>query len=247
MNLSKTKSGALIGALMLLITSCHPWFESRFPWEEKPDPNQKPIITTSAGRIYQSGTPSYVPLIDECMSTGETRAECIDALPREELAKLEAMEAERGAVRSLQADMRQVLNTGGGYHDVGVARINLPRNWLFSVEQSSSRDQREVITARNPDGTGLLYIQSMLLPDKIREEALRNLTNVDSSVQLSFDSWGDYSGFQYDYAERGVFFRQWWLSDDQDLVLISYQSLVALSDAVVLQLEEIVRSLQTST
>ena len=102
---------ALISAFAcpLLVSGCHPWFETRWPWEKKPDPNV--VITNSAGQIYNPGTPSWVPLIDDCMNAGGTRSECIATLPPEELAKLEAWEAQVGAMRREQMARRQVLSS----------------------------------------------------------------------------------------------------------------------------------------
>ena len=59
-------------AIVLLVGSCmsHPWFKSRFPWEDKPDPNQKPVLSNSRGETYLPGTPSWVPLVDDCMAAG---------------------------------------------------------------------------------------------------------------------------------------------------------------------------------
>jgi len=72
----------------VLVAGCHPWFESRFPWEEGPDPNQEPVLTTSPG-VYFPGDATWVPLIDDCMAAGGSRRHCINALPPAERAKLE--------------------------------------------------------------------------------------------------------------------------------------------------------------
>jgi hypothetical protein len=79
----------LVVGAALLMASCmtHPWFKSRFPWEEQPDPDKKPVITNSAGERYNPGTPSFVPLIDNCMAEGGSRTYCIDNLPPEEMKK----------------------------------------------------------------------------------------------------------------------------------------------------------------
>ena len=55
------------------------------------------VLTNSRGERYYPGTPSWVPLIDNCMIAGGTRTDCIEALPPEELEKLEASEAKQGA------------------------------------------------------------------------------------------------------------------------------------------------------
>ncbi len=79
----------MVGAFMTLVASCmtHPWFKSRFPWEEQPDPNQQPVLTNSAGERYHPATPTWVPLVDNCLRNGGNRTECIDNLPPEELKK----------------------------------------------------------------------------------------------------------------------------------------------------------------
>lgn len=89
-------AGVLAIVCLLILSGCgHPWFKTRWPWEEKPDPNQRPVITTSDEEIIYPGSLSWVPLINDCMKAGGTRNECIAALPPEELAKLEAWEARR--------------------------------------------------------------------------------------------------------------------------------------------------------
>lgn len=246
MNILKLIAVVLLIGMMLLISGCHPWFKIRFPWEKQPDPNQKPIITTSTGGIYQRGTPSYVPLIDECMSAGGTRGECIHVLPPEELAKLQAMEAEHAAMRRPQMKTRSALNSEGGYQDFGVLRINLPAGWLYGIKKTQSADRGDIISILNPDGAGILQLQSLPVPDTVRREVLRNMTNVDFSVPLSFENWGDYSGYQYDYVENGVFYRQWWLANDRTLVFITYYSGVDPNVTDREQIDEIIRSLSVN-
>ena len=55
-----------------------------------------------------------MPLIDNCIIAGGIRGECIEALPPEELAKLEAAEAERGAMRREQMRARRGYDVFGG-------------------------------------------------------------------------------------------------------------------------------------
>ncbi len=77
------------------------------------------VLTNSRGERYYPGTPSYVPLIDNCIIAGGIRGECIKALPPEELRKLEAAEAERGAI------LREQMRAGRG-HDVFGGRREVP-------------------------------------------------------------------------------------------------------------------------
>jgi hypothetical protein len=90
----KITLGVLLTAIVLLVGSCmsHPWFKSRFPWQDKPDPNQKPVLTNSRGETYLPGTPSWVPLVDDCMAAGGNRTDCTNNLPPDELAKLQRWE-----------------------------------------------------------------------------------------------------------------------------------------------------------
>jgi hypothetical protein len=46
-------------------------------------------------------------LIDNCIMAGGSRNDCIEALPPDELRKLEAAEAERGAMRREQMRARR--------------------------------------------------------------------------------------------------------------------------------------------
>jgi hypothetical protein len=87
----------LLTAAVLIVASCttHPWFKSRFPWEDPPDPDQQPILVNSSGERYHPGTPSWVPLVDNCIREGGGRADCIDQLPPDEKAKFHQWEQER--------------------------------------------------------------------------------------------------------------------------------------------------------
>ena len=76
----------------------------------------------------------------------------------------------------------------------------------------------------HPDRQGVLKLSSLKIPAPTTMERLRNLTNVDSSVDLDWESWGDYSGYQYDYSERGKSFRQWWLMKEEEILFVVYKS-----------------------
>jgi len=58
----------------------------------------------------------------------------------------------------------------------------------------------------------------------VSKEILRNLTNVDSSILLDWQSWGDLSGYHYEHIESGTLYRQWWLTNQQMLLFIVYSS-----------------------
>ncbi len=50
------------------------------------------------------------------------------------------------------------------------------------------------------------------------------LTNVERSTVLEWQDWGDFSGYQYSYVENQSFFKQWWLSNEGTILLITYES-----------------------
>ena len=72
---------------------------------------------------------------------------------------------------------------------------------------------------------------------------MRNLTNLDPSVPLSRQNWGDYSGYQYSYSERGSYYRQWWLANGRTMVFITYRCDFESRDIETEAIDEIVRSL----
>ena len=109
--------------------------------------------------------------------------------------------------------------------------------------QFESRPQLENATSYEIQiGDGVLKIHSFSAPIDVDENRLRNLTNVDRSTPLTLQDWGDFSGYQYDYAERGSFFRQWWLMKQKTMMFIVFESRVALDDAVSDEIDRIVNS-----
>lgn len=110
--------------------------------------------------------------------------------------------------------------------------------------QFESRPQLENATSYEIEiGDGVLKFHSFSAPIDVGENRLRNLTNVDRSTPLILQEWGDFSGYQYDYAERGSFFRQWWLVNQRTMMFIVYESRVELDDAVSDEIDRIVNSM----
>ena len=111
-------------------------------------------------------------------------------------------------------------------------------------EHPWSQPQLENATSYEMEvGDGVLKIHSFSAPMVVDENRLRNLTNVDRSTPLTLQDWGDFSGYQYDYAERGSFFRQWWLVNQRTMMFIVYESRVELDDAVSDEIDRIVNSM----
>jgi len=126
-------------------------------------------------------------------------------------------------------------------------RIDLPDDWEYGaesrVDNSSGQDRQDVLTLRHPDGVRSLKLLSYDAPDVVAANTLRNMTNVDASTPLTWQHWGDYSGYQYDYVERGSFYRQWWLVHEQTLLFITYQGNPGSKVSNTAEIDTIIRSL----
>ena len=77
----------------------------------------------------------------------------------------------------------------------------------------------------HPDKDGVVQIGSTIsLPGTPTQSRMRLLTNIDSSVDLTWQKWGKLSGYQYDYTEAGKFYRQWWLTHHNKILFVVYSS-----------------------
>ena len=121
--------------------------------------------------------------------------------------------------------------------------IEIPNGWEHSIENDLGNDQRSVISLRHPNGVGSLKMLSYGAPVVVSKDRLRNMTNVDSSTPLTWQNWGDYSGYQYDYLERGSFYRQWWLVSERTIIFITYQCDPESKDIETEEIDKIVRSI----
>ncbi len=101
--------------------------------------------------------------------------------------------------------------------------IDIPDQWTRSVEAGPRESWGSTLSLHPPGVEDVLKVMSFKTPGEVTESRLRNLTNVPYSVPLIWDSWGDLAGFQYDYLEGGQSFRQWWLTSDRIVVIVSYQ------------------------
>jgi len=105
---------------------------------------------------------------------------------------------------------------------LGSFNIAIPGGWRHRKEAES--DQRVTTIIYHPDGVGTLKFMSLTAPKVVTREILRNMTNVDSSITLNWQMWGDFSGYQYDYTEDGAFYLQWWLTNQEEILFFVYSS-----------------------
>jgi hypothetical protein len=124
-------------------------------------------------------------------------------------------------------------------------RIEVEDGWVHSVERGPQANPEwgELISVYYPDGNGILNIRSFNAPDFVSKEILRNLTNVAASTPLIWQNWGDYSGYQYDYLERGSFYRQWWLAIEKTIIFFVYESNAESKDIEIDEINKIVDSI----
>jgi len=123
--------------------------------------------------------------------------------------------------------------------------IEIANGWTHRIDggQPAAEEFGQLIKIFRVDGVGELGVLSFQAPVVVNELALRNLTNVDSSVQLVWDEWGDFSGYQYNYSENGSFFRHWWLANEQTVLFLIYESEIEAPQFDIQALEEMVASL----
>ena len=96
-------------------------------------------------------------------------------------------------------------------------RVDVDNGWTYSIEKRpQSRDGwGDLVSIHHPSQTGVLKILSCSVPNPVDPTRLREMTNVDWSEQLDWESWGDFSGYQYSYSEKGLFYRQWLLTGER--------------------------------
>jgi hypothetical protein len=103
---------------------------------------------------------------------------------------------------------------------VGAAEFVIPEGWRHEQELNAGRPTVHVY---HPGRQGILKLSYMKIPSPTTRERLRNLTNIDLSLDLEWQTWGDYGGYQYDYSEQGKSFRQWWLMNEEEILFLVYE------------------------
>lgn len=123
--------------------------------------------------------------------------------------------------------------------------IDLVAGWTHRVENRTLEADRpaELVSISRPEGPGVLRIQSYAAPRDGSQDLLRNMTNVDMSTALSWQNWGEFSGYVHEYDERGSFYRQWWLARERTLIFITYRCDTGLQGADIELVDAMVRSL----
>jgi len=124
-------------------------------------------------------------------------------------------------------------------------RIKVEDGWAHSIERGpqASPEWGDQISIYHPDGNGILKMLSWNAPDMVSKDILRNMTNVELSTPLFWRNWGDYSGYQYDYLERGSFYRQWWLVNERTIIFFVYKSNTESKDIEIDEINKIVNSI----
>jgi hypothetical protein len=128
-------------------------------------------------------------------------------------------------------------------------RIEVEDGWVHNLERESQAHSElgELIVIYHPNRNGVLKIQPYNAPDFVSRAILRNMTNVESPTTLAWRQWGDYSGFQYDYAEGGSFYRQWWLTNERTIIFIVYESNIESRNIEIDEINKMVNSITVNT
>jgi hypothetical protein len=127
-------------------------------------------------------------------------------------------------------------------------QIELDSGWAYSigVRHESQDGPGNLINIRNPNRIGVLKLQSLSAPDAVSQEILREMTNVNFSEHLAWESWGDFSGYRYSYFEGDAYFRQWWLTHEETIIFFVFTSMVEPDQTEKDEIDKIVRSIKAS-
>ena len=137
--------------------------------------------------------------------------------------------------------------------------IEIPDGWTHSItEPASTQNGSAQLTARtslassslvsvtSTSGRGDLRIHALAVPvgmEAVDEVSLRRLTNLDSRIDLEWQSWGNGSGYQFSYIENNSFHMQWWITNGQTILLASYSSDSGPSDSVIGEVDAMLDSI----
>ena len=124
-------------------------------------------------------------------------------------------------------------------------QIEVEDGWVHSIERGpqAHHEWGDRISIYHPNGNGILKVQFYSTPYLVGKDRLRNMTNVEWSIPLVWQNWGDNSGYQYDYSERGSFYRQWWLADEYGIIIIVYNSNTESKNIEIDEINDIVSSI----
>lgn len=127
-------------------------------------------------------------------------------------------------------------------------RIELEDGWEHRVEVLSEADHGwgDLIRIHYPNGPGVLSMRSYAGPAVVGPDALRNLTNLPLATPLTLQRWGKFEGYQYEYVEAVSFYRQWWLANENTLLVITYRCDAELSGLETAAVDRMVSSLDVA-
>ena len=126
-------------------------------------------------------------------------------------------------------------------------QIDLEEGWNHSTQKGTTADgSGAIISIHHPERGVSLKIQSFEAPATVRRDRLREMTNVDWSEQLDWESWGACAGDQCIYSEEGLFYRQWWLANESTVVFFVYSARVQTTQSEQQEINRIVRSIASN-
>ena len=125
---------------------------------------------------------------------------------------------------------------------LGSFEIAIPVGWRY---KKVIQPNKQVVTQIfHPDKDGVFQIASIIsLPGIPTQSRMRLWTNLDSSIDLTWQKWGELKGYEYEYTEAGKFYRQWWLTYHDKVLFVVYSSKVK-DDSLRRVIDEMVKSLE---
>jgi len=123
--------------------------------------------------------------------------------------------------------------------------MEIPQDWTHSIADSTSTSGKQdgQITIYSPDGVSEVNMLTIAAPVEVDNTILRTLTNIDSSIQLDWQNWKNFSGYQYSYTERDVFYKQWWIANMQTILFVTYASNREMDASENRKMDELINSI----
>jgi hypothetical protein len=120
------------------------------------------------------------------------------------------------------------------------------QNGSAQLSARTSLVSSTLVSITSASGIGDLKIHALAVPagmEAVDEVSLRRLTNLDSRIDLEWQSWGNGSGYQFSYIENNSFHMQWWITNGQTILLASYSSDSGPSDSVIGEVDAMLDSI----
>ena len=119
-------------------------------------------------------------------------------------------------------------------------KLELAENWEGELDE-------DIHLLYHPDGVGCIQISGYLKEDnKITRNEIIELTDLDKEEQAYLKEYetGNFHGVQFVYSEGDIFWRKYWLANDNLLLFITYNCELNDKEIEVKVIKEMLKTLK---